>query len=82
MKVVLAVERPYKQMRVVTETGTVLVSEGGKIKIITMNEDTGEENELQGVVMMLSAKKMEILPVDYAYVSIVEFGDIREIEVV
>ena len=81
MKVVSAFEKPYKQMKVLTETGTVLVSEGSKVTIVTKNEDTGETNEITGMVMKLSAKKMEILPVDYAYVSIIEFCEIREIEV-
>lgn len=81
MKVLLGFEKPYKIMRMITETGNVLVSEGSRIKVITLNEETGETNEIEGRVMKLSAKKMEIQPVDYAFVSIVEFGEIAEIEV-
>ena len=81
MKEVKLFEKVFKSVTAITETGNVLVSEGSRIKVVTLNEETGETNEIEGRVMKLSAKKMEIQPVDYAFVSIIEFEEIAEIEV-
>ena len=73
--------KPFRSVNVITEMGEVLVSEGVEIKLRTVNELTGESNDVQGTVLKLAAKKMELECDEYPYPVLVKFSEVEEIEV-
>lgn len=82
MKNIIMFERPFKSVVVVTKQGEVLVSEGKEIKIKTLNEETGETNEVEGEVLKITGKKMEIQTEEIPYPILVNFREVSEIETV
>ena len=82
MKRVLAFNKPFRSTNVITEMGEVLVSEGAEIKLRTVNELTGESNDVEGTVLKLAAKKMEIESPDFPYPMLVKFSEVQAIEII
>jgi hypothetical protein len=82
MEKVLAFEKPFKSVNVLTNTDEeILVSEGFEIKTETVNELTGEVNKVEGTVLKLEAKKMHLMADNIAYPILVKFSEISKIEV-
>ena len=67
MNKVVMFEKIFKSVDVITSMGDVLVSEGSEVKIKTINELTGEANIVEGKVLKLVGKKMELSSDDIAY---------------
>ena len=82
MNKVVTFERIFKSVNVVTSMGYILVSEGSDVKLKTLNELTGETNFVEGKVMKLVGKKMEVDSPDIPYPIVVKFSEVEEIEVV
>ena len=82
MNKVVMFERIFKSVNVVTSMGDVLVSEGSDVKIKTINELTGETNIVEGIVLKLVGKKMEVDSPDIAYPVVIKFSEVQEIEVI
>ena len=74
--------KPFKVVNVLTEAGDILVSEGSDVKLQTLNELTGESNIVEGKVLKLVGKKMEVDSPDIPYPIVVKFSEVEEIEVV
>ena len=74
-------EKPFRSLYVHTDVGTILVSEASEIKLVTVNELTGERNELEGTVLKLASKKMEVGSDDVPYPVVIKFSEVEEIEV-
>ena len=81
MNKVVTFERIFKSVNVVTSMGYILVSEGSDVKLKTLNELTGETNFVEGKVMKLVGKKMEVDSPDIPYPIVVKFSEVEEIEV-
>ena len=75
-------EKIFKSVNVITSTGDILVSEGSDVKLKTLNELTGETNFVEGKVLKLVGKKMEVDSPDIPYPIVVKFSEVEEIEVV
>lgn len=73
--------KPFKSVNVITELGDALVSEGSEIKLRTVNELTGESNVVEGTVLKLAGKKMELRADDSPYPVVITFSEVEEIEV-
>ena len=82
MKSVKMFNKIFKSVNVVTSMGDVLVSEGSDVKIKTINELNGETNIVEGKVLKLAGKKMELSSDDIAYPVVIKFSEVQEIEVV
>ena len=82
MNKVVMFEKIFKSVDVITSMGDVLVSEGSEVKIKTINELTGETNIVEGKVLKLVGKKMELSSDDIAYPVVIKFSEVQEIEVV
>ena len=84
MNKVVMFERIFKSVNVVTSMGDVLVlvSEGSDVKIKTINKLTGETNIVEGIVLKLVGKKMEVDSPDIAYPVVIKFSEVQEIEVI
>ena len=82
MNKVVMFEKIFKSVNVVTSMGDVLVSEGSEVKIKTINELTDETNIVEGTVLKLVGKKMELSSDDIAYPVVIKFSEVQEIEVV
>ena len=81
MKKARQFEKPFKSLYVHTDGGTILVSEASEIKLKTVNELTGESNVVEGTVLKLESKKMELSADDIPYPIVVKFSEVEEIEV-
>ena len=75
-------EKIFKSVNVITSMGDILVSEGSDVKLKTLNELTGESNIVEGKVLKLVGKKMEVDSPDIPYPIVVKFSEVEEIEVV
>ena len=75
-------EKIFKSVNVITSMGDILVSEGSDVKLKTLNELTGETNFVEGTVLKLVGKKMEVDSPDIPYPIVVKFSEVEEIEVV
>ena len=82
MKNVKMFNKPFKSVSVITSMGDILVSEGSDVKLKTLNELTGESNIVEGKVLKLVGKKMEVDSPDIPYPIVVKFSEVEEIEVV
>ena len=82
MKSVKMFNKIFKSVSVITSMGDVLVSEGSEVKIKTINELTGETNIVEGTVLKLVGKKMEVDSPDIAYPVVIKFSEVQEIEVI
>ena len=74
-------EKIFKSVNVITSMGDILVSEGSDVKLKTLNELTGETNIVEGKVLKLVGKKMEVDSPDIPYPIVVKFSEVEEIEV-
>ena len=74
-------EKIFKSVSVITSMGDILVSEGSDVKLKTLNELTGETNIVEGKVLKLVGKKMEVDSPDIPYPIVVKFSEVEEIEV-
>ena len=81
MKNVKMFNKPFKSVNVITSMGDILVSEGSDVKLKTLNELTGESNIVEGKVLKLVGKKMEVDSPDIPYPIVVKFSEVEEIEV-
>ena len=75
-------EKIFKSVNVITSMGDILVSEGSDVKLKTLNELTGETNFVEGKVLKLVGKKMEVDSPDIPYPIVVKFSEVEEIEVI
>ena len=82
MNKVVMFEKIFKSVDVITSMGGVLVSEGSEVKFKTINELTGETNIVEGTVLKLVGKKMELEADDIAYPVVIKFSEVQEIEVI
>ena len=82
MNKVVMFEKIFKSVNVITSMGDILVSEGSDVKLKTLNKLTGESNVVEGKVLKLVGKKMEVDSPDIPYPIVVKFSEVEEIEVV
>ena len=82
MNKVVMFEKIFKSVSVITSMGDILISEGSDVKLKTLNELTGESNIVEGKVLKLVGKKMEVDSPDIPYPIVVKFSEVEEIEVV